>query len=142
CGLLSLAVPWRDLDRRHIPLWLFPAGYMVILTGVDPIIGHWNRHALTPWSVLAVAGAIGLVRIAHMAMGGLGSLASSGSREALAAAGVAFWVLVIVPDPTRSMELDAAHYGRRMAAREALGDWLEQRVAPDDWVAVGDCGMI
>ncbi|MBZ0143182.1 MAG: hypothetical protein K8F56_06350 [Rhodocyclaceae bacterium] len=141
CALLSLALPWRNLDRRHIPLWLFPAGYMAILTGVDPIIGHWNRHALTPWSVLVVAGAIGLVRIAHMAMGGFGSLVS-GLREALTAAGVAFWVVVIVPDPTGSLEREAAHYGRRMAAREALGDWLEQRATPDDWVAVGDCGMI
>jgi len=140
--MLSLAYPWRELGRRHVVFWLYPLAYAILLVGVDPIIGQWNRHALTPWSFLVIAGTIGLVRVTDLALGTLRCFGGAEVRAALVAVGATAWVAFTVADPTGSLEKEAAFYARRMAARAELGDWLESRLGPDDWVAVGDCGMV
>ena len=140
--VLSLALPWRTLDRRHLVLWLYPLAYAVLLVGVDPIIGHWNRHALTPWALLVIAGCVALVAIAHRTFANISALDSPDRREVLIVIGAILWSFIAIGDHAPGLEREAAGYQRRMDFRQQLGDWLEARTTPDDWVAIGDCGLV
>jgi len=132
----------RLFDRRHVVLLGYPLAYGILLIGVDPIIGHLNRHALTPWAFLVIGGSVAVLRMVDRVV--LPRLAPSTRNRScilLCSLGM-LWSFHNVRDHIPRLHREAAHYNERMNARESLGKWLNAHLGPSDWVAIGDCGIV
>jgi hypothetical protein len=147
-SFLALAIPYvplalclapRRIDIRHVVLWAVPVVYAVLLVGVDPMIGYYNRHVLTAWVPLLVLFTVGLVNVTGWMLRG----AAQQLREWLVVAAVLGWTSAVGAGP---VEFDTVAmvdvYAQRMAARRELGAWLSTRVGSGERYLIGDCGMV
>jgi len=132
----ALAQPLRRLDVRMGVLLAIPATYALLLYGVDPIVGHFNRHALTAWALLLVAATVGLVGV-------LSHLPRVGRHaEWIATVILVMWAVGYVTPRREDVTARAAVYTGRMDARRAVGEWLRAALRPGESYLIGDCGLI
>jgi len=128
----------RRLDMRSLVIMLVVLCYMVILYGVDPIIGRLNRHFLAAFALLLVLASVGMVYSATF-------LLPTGSKPL----GQLAVVLVIctlagaaLPGTYSKLRNDAAAYGQRMAARAEVAAWLNRNLSSQDEYLIGDTGLV
>ncbi len=136
--LLSLAWPLRRLDLRHASVLALTAAYFAILYDVSPVVSRHNRHFLGVLAlvlVTATAGADAILRYALRLRVGI-------ARGAL----VLVLALALVPwgraERERTIEQKAAKIEHREVERRRLSRWLRRRLAPDEWLVLGDVGLI
>jgi hypothetical protein len=129
---------WRRPDVRHGLLLGIPLTYGVLLYGMDPIIGYYNRHTLSAFALLLVPAAVGLAKITELILAPLGRH----WRETALVAMVLLFGWFTRTDSTADLSRDAAHYARRMDKRAELNTWLAARVKPGDAVLIGDSGLV
>lgn len=135
--VFAVAHPPRSLDARFVTLFAIPVMYVAVLYRVDPIIGHFNRHALTAWALILVAATVGLDHLLQRI-----ERISSTTRELVAISIALAWSTFVAP-PVAQVEAHAQHYAARMADRQAVGEWLASRIGDSgDAYVVGDCGLI
>ena len=133
----SIAHDWRKPDMRLLALLAVALAYGVVLRGVDPIIGTYNRHALAPWALLLVPAVAGIANIVRWVR------VPEIAREWIVAGLVASWALLHVPHgSTEMLSAHAADYAARGADREDVGRWLRTHLGPRDAYVIGDCGVI
>lgn len=130
-GLGLVALSRRDW-RITLALSV-PALQLAVLYGVDPIVGYHCRHFLPALAPLAVAGAVGAWTL-FAKFGGLSLWRSS--LAVLLGGALGPW-----PQPDK-LHQDAVHYERRMRKRERLAAYLDERVQPNQWVILGDAGLV
>ncbi len=132
--VLASAASWRRQNPSLLVLFAVPLAYALLLHGVDPEVGYHSRHFLAAFPLVAVAAAIGIWNLTSF-VPKLGELPRS-------IASVLFAALVgpsFSPDALRE---EAADYARRMQVRQDLADFLNQNVRSDDWIMLGDAGLI
>lgn len=136
--LLTLAIPRRSLDARHVVLLGLPALYMVALWGADPIIAYLARHFLAPYALVLVTGCVGTVAL----MGRVWPAWSPTRREAttLAIALVGSTLVTLYYRDRIIREADG--YAVRNGLRAELGVWIEEELGPQTLVLAGDTGLI
>ena len=136
--LVALARRPRDFDARDIVLLGAPLTYLVLLHGVDPLIGQNNRHALLAYALLAIAASANLVRLVR--------LLTKDKLTLIADSVVALALGVFALSELAAARMDAIfvarNYEERMQARAMLADWLAARARPDDAIVVGDAGLV
>jgi hypothetical protein len=130
--------PWRRLDLRHVLLLGIPLAYAVLLYGMDPIIGYYNRHVLGAFALLLVLAAVGIASLTKMILDPL----HRHWRELALVAAVLFYGWCTGTDKITPLSLDAAHYAKRMEKRAELNAWLVARVKPGDAILIGDVGLV
>ncbi|MFN0253186.1 MAG: hypothetical protein ACKV2T_40305 [Kofleriaceae bacterium] len=139
---LPYAVPalvhdWRKIDARIVAMLLVPLAYVFVLRGVDPIIGAYNRHALTAWTLLLVPAVIG----AANAMAWL--RVPERRREWFVLVFALVWMIVDRGLDRRAvLGAHTLQYAERSNDRHDVGRWLRDRLGPTDAYVVGDCGVI
>lgn len=123
----------RLRDIRVWPVYLVPLAYVVLLYGVDPIIGHETRHFIGSLPLLVGAGLIGI-----------SSLARSRSREVFPYLALLVTWLGLSTSPPSYSKIDerAEHYAKRMEIRTDLARALDQVAKPGSRVLLGDTGVI
>ena len=128
----------RRLDVRSLVIMLFVLFYLAILYGIDPIIGHLNRHFLAAFALLLVLASVGMVYTFEF-------LLPKGTKHF----GQMAVVLVIctlagaaLPGTLSQLRYDAAAYAQRMAARAQVADWLNRNLSSQDEYLIGDTGLV
>lgn len=143
-GYRQLAMPYiafaiahrqRDLDARLGAILAVPLLYAFALRDVDPIIGIYNRHALTAWSLILAAAVVGLNNMLKLI-----PRLPARAAEWIATLIVVLWVRRMVAPP-EYLAAHAAGYAERGAGRQRLGQWLRDNVAPGETYVIGDCGV-
>lgn len=135
--VLALAHDWRKRDPRVIVLLAIPLLYAITLVNVDPIIGMYNRHALTAWALLLVGASIGFVNLLSLVPG-----LRAGGREWVAAGLALIWVTGSMRVDPWFFEAHAKRYVARELDRKDVGEWLRAHVGLDEEYVIGDCGVI
>jgi hypothetical protein len=135
--LLSLIRDPRRIDSRELFFWGLPAAYAFLLLWVEPVVAWSNRYALLPIALLQVAAMAGMATAAGLFGRRLGR-----ARRELVLVGLCAALLWPWTAWTEQAREFVGGYSRRMATRQRIGEWLNERVAADQWVAVGDTGMI
>jgi hypothetical protein len=137
-ALFVIIYPWRRLDFRHGPLLGIPLVYAILLYGMDPIIGYYNRHVLGAFALILVLAAVGLSNLAKMILDPLNRC----WRELILIVTILLYGCFTGTDNTIPLSLDATHYAQRMDKRAELNAWLVARVKPGDVVLIGDTGLV
>jgi len=136
---LGLLHPRR---RWLAPLLLLPALYGLILIGVDPIIGHFNRHFIAAHGLVAIGAVVGvsslLDRALPAARRGTGAVICAGV-VAVASMVLSTWGLRFELATFWRMSLS---YQERMDTRARLGAWLDDNVGPRESFVLGDVGLV
>lgn len=136
--LLSLAIPRRTLDARHVVIVGLSLLYMIALYGADPIIAYLGRHFLAAYALVLVPGCVGAVAL----IGRMWPKFGTSRREVVALAiGLVASTLVTMSYRAR-IAREADGYAARNQYRDELGRWIEQDVGPKTWVLAGDTGLI
>jgi hypothetical protein len=136
--LLSLVAPWSAIGVTRIFMWLLTAVYLLILIGVDPIIGHWNRHLLVVFPPLLLSATWSIHWVLQV------GLRERWRRTAslVIVSATLLAVLLDHPSAVKQLETDAGRYARRMDTRTRLGQWIDERLGPTQWYLIGDAGMV
>lgn len=137
--IASLLLPFKRFDIRYVVLLAIPAAYAIILFGADPIVAYGNRHFLTSYALITITAVAGsLTRLQQL----LNRLPiSSMVLSLLVMLGLTGWQASLAEDRAY-LRSWAHHYAQRMEIRDALGSWLNEWVEPDEWIAIGDAGMV
>lgn len=136
--LLGVFAFWRPFDGRLLALFLIVIFYVLLLYGVDPIIGYLNRHFMVAYALLLIPASIGLLWLA----GQLFKQAPKSLQE--------FVIVVLLLGFTCYSSLSyatwlstkAGLYEQRMAARSELARWLNANLSPSDTFVLGDVGIV
>jgi hypothetical protein len=128
----------RRPDLPRVSLAVFAALSLVILYGVDPIVGYGNRHVLAAYAALVSLAVTGASDLAAKLFPALGARRAAVTLLALAAA----WCLVVLAPRARFARNAAAAYASRDAARRELARWLDTRHPAHARVVLGDCGLV
>lgn len=127
----------RKFGSKQAVLLLFIAAMCVASFGIDPIIGHYNRHLMTAYLLLLILTAYGFRQV---------FVIFSAWRPILPVVVVMFSVAitwgVVGLELNLGISREAGNYKQRMEARALVADYVASRTDEQDWVAVGDCGII
>lgn len=136
--LLSLAIPWSAVGVKRLFIWMLTVGYLVILIGVDPIIGYVNRHMLAVLPLLLLSATLSLHWILQA---GLRQRWLRPASYAIVAATL-LMLLVNQTDTIKRTQASAERYARRMITRDQLGHWINERLGPEQRYLIGDSGLV
>lgn len=136
--VFATAALWRRFDPRLIVMGLVVLLYVGVLYGVDPIIGHLNRHFLTAYALLLVLATVGGLRLLTSI---LPKLSASYLELGLLVTVLAF-TSTSFKEQQDFLQERAEKYADRMTMRAGLGHWLNNRLDPDETILLGDVGMI
>lgn len=134
--LLALLFPWRKLDIRSTTLIAVVLAYIALLYGADTIVAYEMRLAMVAFAALCILGSVSALSWANTAWRSLPSR--------LAAFVVVVAILVWqgqLDDTTKYLDDYSGRYAKRMELRAELGDWVDERLGPDDWFIIGDAGI-
>ncbi len=124
-------------DRRLLPLYGIPILYLGILYGVDPVVGHYNRHFLAALPCVLLLAVLGLHRILELSP----QLGRNPLRDTLLAASVLGLGTAAFAPTRETLQAIVAAAGPTAQARSALGRYLGERLQPEDWYVLGDVGL-
>ena len=119
-------------------LTLPAALYAAILVGVDPVLGYYNRHALTACALLSVPACAGAVTL----LARVGRGCTRARWEACLAAAGALVLALSLPSQARSLSGLSDLYLPRIEARADLSRWLAEHLGPEDSFVIGAAGRI
>ena len=109
-----------------------------ILGGVDPIIGHGNRHVLAAFAAACVLATLGVWELAAAARRRLSPAVIASVLTLIAVT----WSFSDLDGRLRFVRGVGESYTRRTEARRELANWLNLHTLPHDRVLVGDTGVV
>jgi hypothetical protein len=140
-GILALVSLRRwigVLDVRYLAIGLIVVFYIIILYGVDPIIGRFNRHFLTAFSLLLVPASVGIFEITKLMLKKLPAV----FQECYILVIALGCIIVLAVPGAKNIRLLAENYSQRISTRETLGVWLNEQLSPEESYLIGDTGIV
>lgn len=137
CFLLGLPYLLSKKDCRHLLLWLPSLIYMGLLWQANPVIAHYNRLFLAPWSLLTLLPVLGIQKFFDYVQ-------FSTKQNQFANTAVIF-MLVLFGIPHLSVGQRAAavtHYQQRSEMRQQVAAFLNQHAKSGDRIVLADNGII
>jgi len=119
----------RLMDGRSLVILLILFFYTAILYGVDPLMGHLNRHFLAAFALLLVPASIGMVSSLRILLPKVNYFSSELAVALLMGA----YLVIALPGNYSKLGHDAAAYAQRMATRAQVAAWLNRHLRIFDW---------
>lgn len=125
--------------RSGIVVLLLSGLSMFFITyGVDPIVGYANRHFLTSFALLSVAGAAAVAAVFEY--NELQRWHRWGASVAVISC--VFMGQQVFGDSLSWHEKWMNHYSLRINERLKLSSWINERLSPSDTYLIGDAGLV